>query len=648
MQLRHTGILPTLLLLLGATHVQPSQEPEEEESKPPIFYETTTVTARPVSSSSGSVTVISSEEIDDAEARSATEVLREVPGMNLLPTGGRAGVTHAWIRGGDPNFTLVLLDGIPLNDTTDTQGGAVNLEELPRGLIDRAEVVRGPQSVFYGMSSLSGVVQLFSPRGGPGPVKAALGAELGNADLRRAFGRVSGPAGRGGWSAGVSYDQEEFRIADDRFRQLDAWGNADIPLGTDARLALNARFATGKQDDYADGSGGPVFGTGEVRHTEHDDLALGGRLRLGESGGRGHVLSATLSRRSQDRLTPAIPPVVPETDETTTYTRVRLAWLVPLRRSGDTQLDVGVSGEGEWARNQSVLNLPPEFGGTVPGDYEDERVSGGVFGAFRQQRGSFLYEIALRVDGASGLGPQLNPHLGFVWSPGSGATRLRASGGRATKLPSFFALSSPPALGGNPDLEPERSVGGEVGLEHSFGAPLTVGAVAFIQEYRDLVDFDFDAFTHVNRSRVRSQGVELTASWAPHPALRIAAEATYLDAKDLSGDPLLREPDWLGGGSLTWQPAAGVSLRLDARAVSSYMDRQIPVPDRTDVPGYGVLGVAGSWRLPRGWSLRARLENVVDRTYESLIGFPGPPRSFWVGVGWNRGDEGLGVQGSQP
>ena len=590
-----------------------------------------------MSSSSGSVTVITAEELEASEARSGTEVLREVPGLNLLPTGGRAGLTHAWIRGGDPNFTLVLLDGIPLNDTTDRQGGAVNLEELPRGLIDRAEVVRGPQSVFYGMSSLSGVVQLFSPRGGPGPVRAALGAELGNADLRRGFARVSGPAGKGGWSAGLSYDQEQFRIARDRFRQIDTWANADLVLGTDARLALTARFATGEQDDYADGSGGPVYGTREVRHTEHDDLALGARLRLGESGGRGHVLSVGLSRRSQDRLTPAIPPVVPESDESTIFTRLRLSWLVPVRRSSRTQIDVGASGEGEWAANTSVLKLPPEFGGLVPGDYEENRVSGGLFGAFRHERGALLYEIALRLDGATGLGPQLNPHLGLVWSPGSGATRLRASGGRAVKLPSFFALASPPALGGNPDLKPERTVGGEIGLEHGVrSARLTLGAAVFRHEYRDLVDFDFDAFLHVNRARVRTQGVEITARWQPHDTIRLTAEATYLDAEDLSGDPLLREPRWLGGGSVTWQPADGLSLRFDARAVSHYLDRQIPVPDQTRVPSYSVLGLAGSWRFLGDWTVRARLDNLSDRGYESLIGFPGPPRSFWIGLGWDR------------
>ena len=66
------------------------------------------------------------------------------------------------------------------------------------------------------------------------------------------------------------------------------------------------------------------------------------------------------------------------------------------------------------------------------------------------------------------------------------------------------------------------------------------------------------------------------------------------------------------------------------------LDDQIPVPDRDTVPGYGLVGFAGSWRVLHGWSVRTRLDNLADRRYETYIGFPGPGRSFWVGLGWDR------------
>jgi vitamin B12 transporter len=605
---------------------------------PPVFYETTTVTARPVSSTSGAVSVLDSREVEASAARSAADALRDVPGLNALSSGSRAGVTNAFLRGGDPNYTLVLLDGVPLNDTTELQGGAVNLEELPTSLVDRVEVVRGPLTSFYGTSALAGVIQVFTPRGGPGPVGAHLGAEAGNADLWRGRGRVSGPAGRGGWAAGVSWDEEQHRIAQDRFRQLDTFANADLPLSPTADLALTGRFADGTIDDYPDASGGPVYGTGLVRHTDHRDLALGARLGFGDAAGRRHQIVIALARREQDRLSPAVPPVVPASDESTAFTRLRAGWQAPVVRGTRTVVEAGVSGEGEWGDNASVLALPPSAGGDVRGDYALRRASGGAYAGARHERGALLYEGALRLDLASGGVLQANPHAGVVFRPGSGSTRLRASIGRASKLPSFFALGSPPALGGNPDLVPEHAWGGEAGIEHRFAsAGIDLGAAYFRQEYSNLVDFDFDRFLHVNRARVLSQGVEMTARWQPHPTVWLDAEATFLDVRDLeSGGPLLHTPKWTGGGRLTWQPSPAFSLRVQARATAGYLDVQYPVPDRDSVDGYGLLGAAGSWRFTRTLSIRARADNLTNTSYETYIGFPGPGRAFWVGLGWDR------------
>jgi outer membrane cobalamin receptor len=624
----------------GDSSTPPASTTADSTGKPksPVFYDTTTVIARPVSSAAGAVTVLEADEIRASEARSAGELLREVPGLNALSSGGRAGVTNAYVRGGDPNFTLVLLDGIPLNDATELQGGAVNLEELPSELFERAEIVRGPIVSFYGTSSLAGVVQLFTPRGGPGPVRASLGAEAGNASLLHGFGRVAGPAGaRGAYSAGLSWDEEEHRVGEDSFRQLDTFATADLPVGSTSALGLTARFANGTQEDYPDASGGPVYGTGDLRHTEHQDLALGARLDVGDPAGARHRLSVGLSRRDLDRTSPAVPPQVPQSVEHTVYTRLRLGWQAPLVRTERTEIDAGLSSDGEWGDNTSVLELPPDFGGDVAGDYHKTRWSGGAYAGLLRQQGPLLCQAALRVDVATTDALQVNPHIGLVWSPGEGATRLRASLGRASKLPSFFALASPRALGGNPDLKPERVLGGEVGLEHSFQrSRLQVGATLFLQEYRDLIDFDFQQFLHVNRSQVRTKGAEMTLRWQPHATLAVQAEAAWVQAVDLAGARLLQEPKWFGGGRVTWQPTPRISLRLHAHAVSHYFDQQLPVPERDTVDGYGLLGLAGSWRVRDGLSLRGRMDNVADRSYETFIGFPGPGRSYWIGLGWER------------
>ena len=377
-----------------------------------------------MSSASGGVSVLDSREVAASASRSASDLLRQVPGLNALSSGSRAGVTNAFLRGGDPNYTLVLLDGIPLNDTTERQGGAVNLEELPAGLVDHVEIVRGPLTSFYGTSALAGVIQVFTPRGGPGPLRARLGAEAGNADLWRGFGGVSGPAGRGGYAAGASWDQEQYRIARDRFRQLDVFASADLPLGSTTDLALTGRFADGTIDDYPDASGGPVYGSGLVRHTEHRDLALGRAPRLRRPGRPAPAGQRRLSRREQDRLSPAVPPVVPESDEATAFTRLRVAWQVPVVRGARTVVDAGLSGEGEWGENASVLKLPPFLGGDVPGDYAESRASGGAYAGARHERGA----LALR-----GLAAPRPRHRRRA--PGEPARGRRLAAGRRRNAP---------------------------------------------------------------------------------------------------------------------------------------------------------------------------------------------------------------------
>ncbi len=610
---------------------------------PPVFYETTTVTARPVSAASGAISVLDSREVEASAARSAADVLRQVPGLNALSNGSRAGVTNAFLRGGDPNYTLVLLDGVPLNDTTERQGGAVNLEELPSSLLDHVEVVRGPLTSFYGTSALAGVIQVFTPRGGAGPVGARLAAEVGNADLRRGLGRVSGPAGRGGWAAGASWDEEQHRIAKDRFRQLDAFANADLPLSPTTDLALTARFADGTIDDYPDASGGPVYGTGLVRHTDHRDLALGARLGFGDPGGRRHQVLVAFSRRVQDRLSPAVPPVVPASDESTAFTRLRAGWQVPLVRGARTTFDAGVSAEGEWGENASILMLPSFMGGDVPGDYSLRRSSGGAYAGARHERGALLYEGALRLDLASGGVLQANPHAGVVFRPGSGSTRLRASIGRASKLPSFFALGSPSALGGNPDLEPEHAWGGEAGIEHRFSrAGLELGAAYFLQEYSDLVDFDFDRFVHTNRARVRTQGVEMTARWRPHatsPAGRRGDLAGRPGPRERRDASALAEMD--GGRTAHLAARARPSAcgsRREPREATSTCSTRFPTATRSMATAFSAWRGPGALdadcpSVPVPTTSRAR---PTRRTSAS----PAPAArsgSAWAGIGEVRG-----------
>src|SRR3954453_12846224 len=178
--------------------------------------------------------------------------------------------------------------------------------------------------------------------------------------------------------------------------------------------------------------------------------------------------------------------------------------------------------------------------------------------------------MGLCADFPADAGHELSPRLGLGSRLGSGDTRLRASLARAFKLPSFFALASPRALGGNPDLRPETSWGGDLGISHRFpeaGADLDV--TLFLQRYKNLVDFDFETFSHVNRSRVRAHGAEMALAWRPRTTLNAAANLTWQEVEDAdTGQPLRHRPRWSGSVRAGWQGKAGFDLAADLPFVS--------------------------------------------------------------------------------
>jgi len=623
--LRRFGISLAAAFLVSSP-TQARQEPPQEPEA--TFYSTATVRERPLSSATGSVTVLDRDAIQASGARTVADVLRFVPGLDVTTNGTRGGLSTAQIRGGDPNFTLVLLDGVPLNDPTYQVGDVYNLEGLAASAVERVEIVRGPLSSFYGSTGLAGAVNIVTRQGEAGPAAVELEAAAGDASLRQAQGSVSGSLGTATYFLGGTWEEEERRVADERFRQSNLHANVAVPLGK-ARLQVKTRWADWRGDDYPDASGGPVYGTGELRRSDHQEASLSSELAFDR-----HKLTLALYRHDRDTDSPAVFPQVPPSVETTRYTVARAGWSSILHDAGGVRLSAGADVQRERGDNESVLLLPPEFGGEVRGDYEITRTLPGAFAELVVERGGLVFETALRFDVPEDLPRQLSPRLGVSWRPGQGSTRWHASAGRAWKQPSFFALASPPQLGGNPDLRPEKVLGGDLGVERAFAtARADAGVTLFYNRYDDLIDFDFETFTHLNRSEVEAQGVETAFGWSPVERLSLRANATWQQVEDRTTHARLRHrPRWVGGARLDWRPLDRLSLQLDVQALARSFDEQIPVPERDTVPGYGLVGLAGTWRLAGPWEIRGRIDNLMDREYETLIGFPGPGRAVRIGL----------------
>ncbi len=642
---RRRALVVTCLLVLGydaamAQDAADTAEPDAGGALEPrsVLYETATVVARPLEEATASVTVLDRETIDAMGVVTVGDLMRQLVGVDLTTNGSSAGIATAQIRGGDPNFTLVLVDGVPLNDATDLFGGSVNLASLPVSHIERIELVRGPVSSFYGSTGLAGAIHIITRKPqGEHPV-TRLAASAGNADFLQAAASVVSGAGPAPYSVGATWIQEDERIADESFEQFQVQGTAAFRLGHGARLDLSGRAASWNGEDYPDASGGPVYGTGETRSSDHEEFSLGSEWTFGSTE-RAQRLSAKLYVHDLSRESPGVPPSVPPSVERTDYTRAQASWEVPVHRAPSAEVTVGLAVDREDGENDSTLFFPPVLGGPIDGSYAMDRTTGAAFADLVGRRGALTYDVSTRVDIPEGFDTEVSARAGIGYKLGDGGPRLRASAGRAFKLPSFVVLASPPALGGNPDLVPEIALGVDLGIEHSFGAGRVVPSFTlFANRFEDLIDFDFGTFAYVNRSEVTSRGAEAAVDWRPSSTTFVHANVTYQDVdNEDTGETLRQRPRWIGGARFVWNAHSSVRVEVDGQGVSDRADQQIPVPALDTVDGYILFGTAVAWHPARAWELAARIDNLADEDYETLIGFPGPGRSFRLTVGYEIG-----------
>ena len=238
--------------------------------------------------------------------------------------------------------------------------------------------------------------------------------------------------------------------------------------------------------------------------------------------------------------------------------------------------------------------------------------------------------IALGINKTSGFHAQIAPRVGAAL-PLAKHTILKASWGQAYKVPSLYALENPNV--GNPSLLPEKVTGLDAGVQHRFDERLTLSGTYYYNLFSNLIDFSATEFRLVNRTRVRTQGVETDASLSVGHGIQVRAWGSTLNWKiESSSEPLRDQPDWQAGFSIDTKLPKLIRASSTTVWVGRRYDFQVPAPAIDSVGGYSttnlVLGYDGFRRL----GLFARVDNLFDRRFHEYLGFPNPGISCQVGV----------------
>ena len=569
---------------------------------------------------------------DLARTDSLAQALAQLPDVFVQMPGGRSGFGALFLRGADPNFTTVLLDGIPLANAVSSRGGAVNLSEIGTAGIDRVVVTPGPLSSVLGSGALAGAVELIVAGG----LSSHRFDVSGAAGTRGDFASVAGwrgpvTAGSGG-AITASHDNDGEASPQAAFSAVTVLAKlaSNDPAKPD-RLLLRYNHVVSRQ--FPDNSGGAEFAVRREteRRTVGEALA-GGTLRLIDATGFRLDASASWLDRRDTAQSPGVagsaldPFGVPAGTDATHYRR-GLGQVVVGTRDAPTQIAAGVELGQEWGDSASVLDL----GVPVPLGFRARRSSIAGFVEAARTFDTVTLSTAARIDAIDGFGPRLTGRLGLRLRPAASDVALAASIASSFKAPSFYALGNP--FVGNPDLRAESLRNAEISLAWTPSDRLTASVSGFYNQATDLIDFVVEPAPRlVNRARVRSTGVAVAVAVPLHIGVDLRASMQYVDVRDRgSGTPLLNRPPWRAAVSLAWQASPKFALVARYDLTDARNDVSVPTgPMR--LSSYGVVGLAADWQLPAGFGVRLRLENALDANYAHAVGFPGPARRARLGL----------------
>jgi vitamin B12 transporter len=568
-----------------------------------------------VESAPAAVTVITKSQMQEQDARDVADVLREVPGIVMSRTGSEGRATSLFMRGANSTHTLVLWNGIEINNP---YFAGYDWGRFSTAGVEQIEVVRGPYSALYGSDAVAGVVNVLTA-----PARSGIGGglEIGGDGLRNGNVEASYVGGGQTLNASVERRVDNGFAANDDFAQNSAnvlwkWTAANrFSIGIAGRAT---RYDLGIPFDLNADATALVATPQRRQHGSERQVAV----PISQSfGAYGYELTLSESRRSDDFHDPRDPfGLIDQTTDSTTR-RARLT------AKDATALGTIVVG-GEYAR-ASVTDAST-FGVNLANDRRGER------SLFVEDRLSHVLASGSRIEVSAGarydhfdtFGSQTSPRIAAAWILGT--NKIRAAYGEAFRAPSVGELYYP--FSGNRNLQPERSRSAEVGYDRAIGASGAFSATLFSGRFRDLIVFDNATYAFANVGRARSQGIELGASAGLFANLNGAVSYTYLDTKEAATEKaLLRRPHNSGSFTLTYR-RGGVDSSL-VLLNAGRRDDIMPVAPfaRVSDRAYTTLDANVQVHLER-FTPYVKIENATDTRYEEVRGYPSPRRRAIVGV----------------
>lgn len=599
-------------------------------AEPTVLPETVVTATRgetPAVQVGSSVTVITAKEIDKSQKTSVADVLRTVPGLDVVRSGGQGQVVSVFTRGTNSNHTLVLIDGIeatdPSNPTNQFDFSSLQVDD-----IERIEIVRGPQSTLYGSDAIGGVIQIFTKRGTG--VRNSVQLETGRYGSHTGRGGVHGGDEWVNYGLTFSLQKTDGVSAFPDGEEDDAYDNTTLSTYVSAKPTADSMldFTLRRVDSKTDIDS---FDSVTFLFADDSDSRLSTEQWLARIQGGYSLLEGRWKQRlglswtDYDRTNRNGPEPANTFPSESQFQgkKTKLDWVHDFKLDTSHQLTFGLESEKEKAELS-----------------DDQSPDTGTDGIFLQDHirisDVFFTTVGVRRDKHDDFGSETTYRIAPAYLIAETDTRLRASYGTGFKAPSLSALfeSFPPFFFANPDLKPERSKGWDVGVEQGLlDDKLQLELTYFRNDIEDLIAVDPVTFsTLINIGEASSKGYELDLRYVWTPAVSLGASYTSTKAVDeATGQDLVRRPRKKATVYADWQALPPLSVNFAGRYVGEHDDFDANFT-RVVTDSYTLFDVALAYTLNPQWTLLSRVENAFDEDYQEISGFGATGRALYAGV----------------
>jgi outer membrane cobalamin receptor len=614
----------------------------------------------PLTEQGSSVTIVPRAEIEERNEGLAVDLLRYLPGVTIGQTGSPGGVASMFIRGGDSNFTLVQIDGVPVNAV----GGGFDFSFIPTDWLERVEVIEGAQSSVYGAYANSGVVNFVTRAASDSPEIEVL-AEGGTYQEHRFAIGASGTLAGFGVAAFASQLGDNGPVTNSDYRNDNvslhvtrSFGRQSLSFGGD----YNANDV-GDPGPYGSDPGNDFPGIDTISRDKNDfsDYYLHHQIDFSPRFRQETFASFFL--------------------ENSGYTSpYGFSYEKDLRGQFETRSIVSVT---PWYTAAFGVSLTREEvkNTYITDDYNNsfpiKRDDAGIYWENRFRVGSrFFFNAGVRgeiidtpfipEDLADGRPPfpantvtKVNPKLAATYllrtdrGGALGSARVHSSFGTGIRPPAGLEL----AFTNNPALKPERTASFDFGVEQRvFHDKLSLDATYFYNRFYDLIVSlggnlaVLSAYQTDNLSNARAQGAELAARYRPARWISVSGSYTYLDSEVLSlnGSTGLAPIPFSVGQELIRRPANSGSFvssfsrgRVSANVTGYFRGSDLDVDPTYGASaglytnrGFADVGVNLNIRLGSGLTAYGNLRNALNQSYEEVLGYPSPKLNFVAGMKW--------------